>query len=84
MGEGNVFTHVCLSTGVCIQRGVCIRRADMGYYEIRSMRGRYAPYWNVFLFVLSSDYLDTLHNSDHKILLVHIVELPSSFQESRE
>ena len=34
--------------------------------------------------LLSSDYLDTLHNADHKILLVHIVELPSSFQESRE
>ena len=34
--------------------------------------------------VPSLDYLDTLHNADHKILLVHIVELPSSFQESRE
>ena len=32
--------------GVHGGRGVC-----MGYNEIRSMSGRYASYWNAFLFV---------------------------------
>ena len=57
--EGYVFTGVCLSTpgggGVrgCSGgawffpgRGACI-----GYDEIRSMSGRYASYWNAFLFM---------------------------------
>ena len=31
--------------GACVVAGVCI-----GYDEIRSMSGRYASYWNAFLF----------------------------------
>ena len=42
----------------------------------------------IFFFVnlifLFSDYLETLHKENHKILLVHIVELPSTFEESRK
>ena len=39
-----------MAGGVC-GRGVCVAGGDPGrYYEIRSMSGRYASYWNVFLF----------------------------------
>ena len=33
--------------GMCGGRGACV-----GYDEIRSMSGRYASYWNAFLFSL--------------------------------
>ena len=67
--EGYVFTHVCLSTGGGVVRssGVCVHgrgmrgRRDVAhmpppgrYQEIWSMSGRYASYWNAFLFSLSS------------------------------
>ena len=59
--EGYVFTPVrqsfCSGAGVCIQGGgVCIRGVwqtrppPIGYYRIRSTSGRYASYWNAFLF----------------------------------
>ena len=58
--EGYVFTGVCLSTG-----GTCIACMHAlpgthapgyacppsGYYEMRSMSGQYASYWNAFLFL---------------------------------
>ena len=40
--------HVWLPGGPCmVAGGVCI-----GYDEIRSMSGRYASYWNAFLFII--------------------------------
>ena len=36
----------CMMKGVCMAKGVC-----MGYDEIRSMSGRYASYWNAFLWI---------------------------------
>ena len=67
--QGNVFTPVCHSvhvggggvhgrgacmtgamhgSGVCMAGGMCGR-----YYEIWSISGRYASYWNAFLFKLT-------------------------------
>ena len=42
--------------GACVVAGGggvlgCGGRACMGYDEIRSMSGRYASYWNAFLFI---------------------------------
>ena len=61
VGEGYVFTDVCLSTG----GGACRPRAPPChacppamhtpcyvlpvYYDMRSMSGRYKSYWNAFL-----------------------------------
>ena len=41
--EGNVFTGVCLFTG----------EYPFPLYEIRSTSGRYASYWNAFLFMIT-------------------------------
>ena len=38
--------------GMCDGRGAC-----MGYDEIRSMSGQYASYWNAFLLLMLSSYL---------------------------
>ena len=40
--------------GCAWQGGVCATHAPSPgrYYEIRSMSGRYASYWNAFLFIL--------------------------------
>ena len=43
--------------------GVCGIRQDT---EIRSMSGRYASYWNAFLFTNNGHFLDLYLN--HKIL----------------
>ena len=40
--------HTWLPGGMC----GCQEGAYMGYDEIRSMSGRYASYWNAFLFML--------------------------------
>ena len=46
----------CMAGGVCGRGGMCSRGVCMvggmrgRYYEIRSMSGRYASYWNAFLF----------------------------------
>ena len=46
----------CMAGGVCGRGGMCSRGVCMAggvrgrYYEIRSMSGRYASYWNAFLF----------------------------------
>ena len=54
MGEGNVFTGVCLFTGglpcgvICME-GVCIKGADPSS-EIRSTGSQYASNWNALLF----------------------------------
>ena len=64
--EGYVFTGLCLSTeGVCMEGGHAWQgrcawwggHAWQGtlhgrYYEVRSMTGWYASYWNAFLFAL--------------------------------
>ena len=42
-----VFVEGAVTTGGCGCRWVC-----MGYDEIRSMSGRYASYWNAFLFFI--------------------------------
>ena len=38
--------HGCGGEGACVVAGGCV---VAGYDEIRSMSGRYASYWNVFL-----------------------------------
>ena len=44
-------TCVC-DRGACMAGWVCATHAPPGrYYEIRSMSGRYASYWNAFLFL---------------------------------
>ena len=48
-----------MTRGVCIW-GVCIR-GYMGYYGIWSDSGRYASYWNAFLFVLFLSLHFTCH-----------------------
>ena len=37
--------------GACAWLGACACMSPGRYYEIRSMRGRYASYWNAFLFI---------------------------------
>ena len=34
--------------------------------------------------MLLSDYLETLHHAEHKVLLVHVAGLPSNFDEASE
>ena len=46
--EGNVFTGVCLFTGE-----YPFPLPYIGFYEIRSTSGRYASYWNAFLFMIT-------------------------------
>ena len=49
--DGNVFTGVCLSTGVgWLGTHLPPNTWDLGYYGMRSTSGRYASYWNAFLF----------------------------------
>ena len=51
LGQGNIFRSVCQE--FCPQAGGgCAWQGGMRgrYYEIRSMSGRYASYWNAFLF----------------------------------
>ena len=46
-------TGVCMA-GACVAEGGMFRRAPpRRYYEIRSMSGRYASYWNAFLFTFT-------------------------------
>ena len=59
---------VCGYQGVCVVAGgVCMVAGEMcvvvggacvGYDEIRSMSGRYASYWNAFLFILKFKFLE--------------------------
>ena len=45
--------HVWLLGACVVAGGMCgCRGACMGYDEIRSMSGRYASYWNAFLFIV--------------------------------
>ena len=43
--------HVCVTGGHAWRGGVCHACPPGRYYEIRSMSGRYASYWNAFLFL---------------------------------
>ena len=43
--------------------------------------GLYYKYLNVDYL---SDYLNTLHHAEHKVLLVHVAGLPSNFDEASE
>ena len=47
-GRGHVWQGACMAGGVCCWGGIHDR-----YYEIRSMSGRYASYWNAFLLINS-------------------------------
>ena len=57
-GEGYVFTPVCQSGQTCLSvhgGGACVagvgeRSLGGGVRAIRSVSGRYASYWNAFLF----------------------------------
>ena len=66
LGQGNIFTGVSLSTG---GREGCLPQCMLGYtppgadtpphppgadFSIRSTSGRYASYWNAFLFFFFS------------------------------
>ena len=44
--------HAWWGQGACMAGGGCVAEGGMRgrYYEIRSMSGRYASYWNAFLF----------------------------------
>ena len=48
--EASMVRDACMAGGIC-GRGPCVARgAPPGrYYEIPSMSGRYALYWNAFL-----------------------------------
>ena len=56
-GGGHVWWVAYMERGACIAGAMCGRGACMAgghvcqgrYYGIRSMSGRYASYWNVFL-----------------------------------
>ena len=56
----------CMAGGVCMARGACVAGGHAWYtpprryYEIRSMSGRYASYWNAFLLFNCSDVQDVL------------------------
>ena len=51
LGQGNVFTPVCLlMTGGSPYRDICLQEADLPPRNQKS--GRYALYWNAFLSVL--------------------------------
>ena len=47
--EGYVFRGVCLSTGGTHIPSPRTRMSPGRYYQMRSMSGRYASYWNAFL-----------------------------------
>ena len=54
-GRGHVWQGACVAGGHEWQ-GACMAGGGMRgrYYEIRSMSGRYASYWNAFLLTLLS------------------------------
>ena len=51
MVGGHVWQGVCMAGGMC-GNGACMSCTcpPSRHYEIRSMSGRYASYWNAFLF----------------------------------
>ena len=56
LGQGNIFRSMCQEfcpRGGCVVVGAhaWLLGGCVGYDEIRSMSGRYASYWNAFLFV---------------------------------
>ena len=58
--------------GVCIQEGWAKTPTYMGYYGIRSTRGRYASYWNAFLFKVIFWMLPKVHVN---CVLVFVTEI---------
>ena len=63
----------CVVGGLCVVAGGCI-----GYDEIRSMSGRYASYWNAFLFGIPAAQVSVLQqNSCQWILLLR--KIPKKF-----
>ena len=57
LGQGNAFTGVCLSTGVWASAykasGVCLWGGEWG--------GRYASYWNAFLYLPNAQRHDACY-----------------------
>ena len=55
--------HACMVHGACVAGGMCVWCRGMcmaggmhgRYYEIWSMSGQYASYWNAFLLNFSSE-----------------------------
>ena len=55
LGQGNFFTPICLST-----RGkVRLRRGGSGQTLPEPDKGRYASYWNAFLFLVNSNHTNS-------------------------
>ena len=48
--QGGVFGRGVNGRGACRTGGMHAMHPPGRYYEIQSMRGRYASYWNAFLF----------------------------------
>ena len=54
LGQGNVFISVCDSVHGGVDTPPLVDTPNpLGYYGIRSTSGRYASYWNAYLFILS-------------------------------
>ena len=83
LGQGNVFLHLCviLFTGGWGGRSASRGWADhpfppIGYYGIRSTSGRYASYWNAFLYEHVSGANSLSVNSPKRT--IHISQLVPS------
>ena len=55
MHGGHAWQGACMAGGMCVAGGACVVHMPPDrYYEIRSMSGWYASYWNAFLCTLNS------------------------------